>query len=194
MTEAVYGVDIVQAQIRIAAGEPLWLRQYELVPRGHAIECRIYAEDPSANFVPCAGTVERHGAPHGPGIRVDTGIADGSVIPVFYDPMIAKMTVWAEDRDSARRRMAVALREYEVAGVTTNIEFLTAVIEHPAYVQGQTHTGFVGEHFKGWVPGQGAGAAEKLPMVVESDPRATALTRWEESGDADHISLAVGKF
>lgn len=194
VTEAVYGVDIVQAQIRIAAGEPLWLRQYELAPRGHAIECRIYAEDPSANFVPCAGTVERHGAPHGPGIRVDTGIADGSVIPVFYDPMIAKMTVWAEDRDSARRRMAVALSEYEVVGVTTNIEFLSAVIEHPAYVHGQIHTGFVGEHFSGWAPGPGQRVAARLPVVVDTDPRATALAEWEKSDDADHISLAVGKF
>ena len=194
VTEAVYGVDLVQAQIRIAAGEPLWLRQYELVPRGHAIECRVYAEDPSANFVPCAGTVERHDAPHGPGIRVDTGIADGSVIPVFYDPMISKLTVWAEDRHTARRRMAVALREYEVVGVTTNIEFLTAVIEHPAYAQGQTHTGFVGEHFSGWVPGQGEKVAAKLPAVVEADPGATALAEWEKSDDADHISLAVGRF
>jgi acetyl-CoA carboxylase biotin carboxylase subunit len=194
VTEAVYGVDIVQAQIRIAAGEPLWLRQYELVPRGHAIECRIYAEDPSANFVPCAGSVERHGAPHGPGIRVDTGIADGSTIPVFYDPMIAKMTVWAEDRESARRRMAVALHEYEVVGVTTNLEFLSDVVEHPAYAQGQTHTGFVGEHFAGWVPGQGARAAARLPAVVDTDPHAKALVQWEKSEDADHISLAVGKF
>jgi acetyl-CoA carboxylase biotin carboxylase subunit len=194
VTEAVYGVDIVQAQIRIAAGEPLWLRQHELAPRGHAIECRVYAEDPSANFVPCAGTVERHGAPHGPGIRVDTGIADGSVIPVFYDPMISKLTVWAEDRDTARRRMAVALREYDVVGVTTNIEFLAAVVEHPAYARGETHTGFVGEHFAGWAPGQGGEAATKLPATVESDPRATALTQWEKSDDADHIALAVGKF
>jgi acetyl-CoA carboxylase biotin carboxylase subunit len=194
VTEAVYGVDIVQAQIRIAAGEPLWLRQYELVPRGHAIECRVYAEDPAANFVPCAGTVERHGAPHGPGIRVDTGIADGSVIPVFYDPMISKLTVWAEDRDTARRRMAVALREYAVVGVTTNIEFLSAVIEHPAYARGETHTGFVGEHFEGWAPGEGAEAAAKLPAVVEASAHATALAQWEKSDDADQISLAVGKF
>jgi len=194
VTEAVYGVDIVQAQIRIAAGEPLWLRQYELAARGHAIECRIYAEDPSANFVPCAGTVERHGAPHGPGIRVDTGIADGSVIPVFYDPMIAKMTVWAEDRESARRRMAVALREYDVVGVTTNIEFLTDVIEHPAYAQGQTHTGFVSEHFAGWAPGQAADTSRRLPAVIDTRPRATAVTEWHKNDDADQISRAVGKF
>ena len=116
------------------------------------------------------------------------------MIPVFYDPMIAKMTVWAEDRESARRRMAVALSEYEVVGVTTNIEFLSAVIAHPAYVQGQTHTGFVGEYFTGWAPGQGERAAARLPVVVDTDPRATALAQWEKSDDADHISLAVGKF
>ena len=144
VTEAVFGIDLVQAQIRIAAGEPLWIEQHSVAPRGHAIECRVYAEDPAANFVPCAGTVTHHGAPYGPGIRVDTGIADGSVIPVYYDPLISKLTAWADDRDAARRRMAVALREYKVEGVTTNIDFLADVVEHPSFADGQTHTGHGG--------------------------------------------------
>jgi acetyl-CoA carboxylase biotin carboxylase subunit len=180
VTECVYGVDLVQAQIRIAAGEPLWMQQYELVPRGHAIECRIYAEDPSDRFMPCAGTVARHGAPHGPGVRVDTGVAEGSEIPVYYDPMIAKLTAWAEDREAARRRMAVALREYVVEGVTTNLKFLSDVIEHPDFAAGMTHTGFIEEHFSSW--------SEWAEPAV-SDPGTPA-----SSGTDDPISSAVGKF
>ena len=187
VTEAIYGVDLVQAQLRIAAGEPLWLEQHAVAARGHAIECRVYAEDPAANFVPCAGTIARHGAPHGPCVRVDTGIADGSVIPVYYDPLISKLTVWADDRDGARRRMAVALREYEVEGVTTNLEFLADVVEHPRFADGQTHTGFVGEHFAGWRPAAERAAAPAAPKAPE--PGAAPANQAP-----DQISLAVGKF
>ncbi len=167
VTEVVYGIDIVQAQLRIAAGEPLWIQQHAVVARGHAIECRIYAEDPAANFIPCAGTVTRHVAPYGPGIRVDTGVADGSVVSVYYDPLIAKLTAWADDRDAARRRMAVALREYRVEGMTTNIEFLQDVVEHPRFADGQTHTGFVAEHFAGWRPPERKAGAEPQPLKTD---------------------------
>ena len=204
VTEAVYGIDLVQAQIRIAAGEPLWIEQHSVVPRGHAIECRVYAEDPAANFVPCAGTITHHGAPYGPGIRVDTGIADGSVIPVYYDPLISKLTAWADDRDAARRRMAVALHEYVVEGVTTNIDFLADVIEHPRFADGQTHTGFVGEHFSSWTPDKArkdqAAEIPRSARIVEAPkppPEAsdkTAPGPEPDRPEADHISLSVGKF
>jgi acetyl-CoA carboxylase biotin carboxylase subunit len=204
VTEAVFGIDLVQAQIRIAAGEPLWIEQHSVVPRGHAIECRVYAEDPAANFVPCAGTITHHGAPYGPGIRVDTGIADGSVIPVYYDHLISKLTAWAEDRDAARRRMAVALHEYAVEGVTTNIDFLADVIEHPRFADGQTHTGFVGEHFAAWEPAttreDRPAETPRSPRIVEApspSPQASDKTTPGQEPDrpeADHISLSVGKF
>jgi acetyl-CoA carboxylase biotin carboxylase subunit len=174
VTEAVYGIDIVQAQMRIAAGEPLWIQQHAVVARGHAIECRICAEDPAANFVPCAGTVTRHAAPHGPGIRVDTGIADGSVVPVYYDPLIAKLTTWAEDRDAARRRMLVALGEYRIEGITTNIDFLRDVIAHRAFADGQTHTGFIAEHMRGWQPHSPARGAGSVLATIEPSARALA--------------------
>jgi acetyl/propionyl-CoA carboxylase alpha subunit len=198
VTEAIYGIDLVQAQIRLAAGEPLWLDQHTVSARGHAIECRVYAEDPAANFVPCAGTVTRHRAPHGPNVRVDTGIADGSVIPVYYDPLISKLTVWADDREAARRRMAVALSEYEVEGVTTNIEFLADVIEHRSFIEGRTHTGFVAEHFAGWRPGAERGAAAASLSSAAAPLPSTAPTPETAAAPAapkeDQISLAVGKF
>jgi acetyl-CoA carboxylase biotin carboxylase subunit len=174
VTEAVYGIDIVQAQIRIAAGEPLWIAQHAVVARGHAIECRICAEDPAANFVPCAGTVTRHSAPHGPGIRVDTGIAEGSMVPVYYDPLIAKLTTWAEDRDAARRRMLVALGEYRIEGIATNIDFLQDVLEHRAFADGQTHTGFIAEHMAGWQPHPRARGASGALVAIEPSARALA--------------------
>ncbi|TFH28943.1 MAG: acetyl-CoA carboxylase biotin carboxylase subunit [Myxococcales bacterium] len=196
VTESVYGVDIVRAQIRIAAGEPLWFQQFELIPRGHAIECRIYAEDPANKFMPCAGTITHHGAPHGPGIRVDTGITDGSEIPVFYDPMIAKLTTWGEDREASRRRMAVALKEYRVEGVATNLAFLSDVVEHADFAAGLTHTGFIEEHFSSWQEWP----TEESTMEVDLGPTGGAVGSAEPApgqgalDGRDRIASSVGKF
>jgi len=164
VTEAVWGVDLVQAQIRTAAGEPLWLRQHELMARGHALECRLYAEDPAAGFLPSAGTIEALAFPLGPGVRVDAGVTLGSRVSVHYDPLLAKITVAAGDRRAARSRMLVALEECRVAGIQTNLELLRAVIAHPAFASGATHTGFLEEHpivagLAQAQPGAGAGAA-----------------------------------
>jgi 3-methylcrotonyl-CoA carboxylase alpha subunit len=146
VTEACWGVDLVQAQIRTAAGEPLWLRQHELFARGHALECRVYAEDPASGFLPSAGTIEALAWPMGPGVRVDAGVATGSRVSVHYDPLLAKVTVHAGDRRAARARMLVALGETQVGGVQTNLELLSAVVAHPAFASGATHTGFLEEH------------------------------------------------
>jgi acetyl-CoA carboxylase biotin carboxylase subunit len=165
VTEWCWGIDLVQAQIRIAAGEPLWLRQWELASRGHAIECRVYAENPAQGFMPSPGTLTTLAEPQGPGVRVDSGIVAGSTIPLYYDPMMSKVSVWAPDRQAARRRMLAALGDYQVAGVTTNIAFLADVLAHPEFVAGRTHTHIVPEYFTPWRPGAAAGGSPPAQAV-----------------------------
>ncbi len=150
ITELVTGIDLVQAQLRIAQGEPLWLRQEDIVARGHAIECRICAEDPAQQFFPSPGTITRLREPRGPGVRVDSGVAEGFTVPIFYDPMLAKLAVWGETREAARRRMITALRDYVILGCTTAIPFLIDVLEHTAFSEGATQTHFIAEHFPKW--------------------------------------------
>ncbi len=143
VTEVVYGVDLVKAQIRIAAGEPLPWTQEALVARGHAIECRILAEDPARGFMPCPGTIQRLRVSAGPGIRDDSGIYPGCRVPLEYDPLLAKLIAWGADREEARRRMIRALEEYRVEGVPTTIPFHRRVMDHPAFARGEFDTGFV---------------------------------------------------
>jgi acetyl-CoA carboxylase biotin carboxylase subunit len=150
VTEMVTGVDLVHQQLRIAAGERLSLRQEDLEQKGHAIECRIYAEDPLNNFLPSSGTVLFLKEPAGPGVRHDCGIYSGCEVPIYYDPILAKLIVWAEDRDLACRRMLNALGDYVVLGVKTCIGFLKDVIDHPSFRGGDTTTNFIPEHFADW--------------------------------------------
>jgi acetyl-CoA carboxylase biotin carboxylase subunit len=163
ITEWVTGIDLVQAQIQIAAGAPLWLTQGDVAARGHAIECRVYAEDPAHEFLPSPGRIVALREPQGAGIRVDSGIRAGSDVPVHYDPLLAKLSVWAGDRETARQRLLTALREYTVLGVTTNIAFLIAVVSNPEFAAGHTHTHFIGEHLNGWRP---AGARVELAAMA----------------------------
>ena len=143
VTELVTGVDLVREQLLIAAGEPLSLRQEDVVLRGHAIECRINAEDPSAGFRPSPGRITSYREPAGPGVRVDSGVTAGSEISDLYDPMIAKLIVWDADRERARRRMLRALDEFEIGGVKTLVGFHRALLEHPCFVAGETCHGVV---------------------------------------------------
>ncbi len=138
VTEATTGIDIVREQIRIAAGEPLSVTQDEVVLRGHAIECRINAEDASKNFAPAPGTVTRYREPSGPGVRVDSGVLAGSEITPLYDPMVAKLIVWDVDRESATRRMARALDEFDIAGVRTLIPFHKAIMASSQWAAAET--------------------------------------------------------
>jgi acetyl-CoA/propionyl-CoA carboxylase biotin carboxyl carrier protein len=138
VTEATTGIDIVREQIRIAAGEPLGVTQDEVVLRGHAIECRINAEDASRNFAPAPGTVTRYREPSGPGVRVDSGVRAGSEISPLYDPMVAKLIVWDADREAATRRMARALEEFEVDGVRTLIPFHKAIMASEQWARAET--------------------------------------------------------
>ena len=138
VTEATTGIDIVREQIRIAAGEPLSVTQDEVVLRGHAIECRINAEDAARNFAPAPGTVTAYREPSGPGVRVDSGVLAGSEITPLYDPMVAKLIVWDADRASATRRMARALEEFQVEGVKTLIPFHKAIMASDQWAAAET--------------------------------------------------------
>lgn len=145
VTEEVYGVDLVQEQIRLALGEPLSLEQRALVPRGHAIECRVYAEDPLRNFAPSPGRIDLLVRPHGPGVRVDSGVLEGSVVPLEYDPMLAKLVVWAPDRERAVARLVRALQEYQVGGIATTLPLFRALAEMDEFRTAAFHTGFLDE-------------------------------------------------
>jgi acetyl-CoA carboxylase, biotin carboxylase subunit len=145
VTELVTGVDLVRWQLAVAEGQPLPLAQHEIPRRGAAIECRVYAEDP-VKFLPSPGTITSLRVPAGPGIRDDSGVAEGSVISVHYDPMISKLCAWAETRAAAIGRMRRALGEYHVGGIRTNLAFHRQVMRHPAFIAGDTDTGFIERH------------------------------------------------
>jgi 3-methylcrotonyl-CoA carboxylase alpha subunit len=143
VTERVTGVDLVHAQIAIARGEPLQWRQDSLIQRGHAIEVRVYAEDPANNDLPQAGPLLLYREPSMPGIRIDSGTYEGGEVSVHYDPLIAKLIADGETRDIARRRAIEALRSYPILGIRTNISFLIEVLEHPRFVSGDFDTRFL---------------------------------------------------
>ena len=138
VTEMVTGIDLVREQIRVAAGEPISFGQDDVRVSGHAIECRINAEDPSNGFLPTPGTISRYIEPAGPGVRIDSGVREGSEIQGLYDPMIAKLIVWDTDRESARHRMLRALDEFVIEGVSSLLGFHKALLSHPCFVEGKT--------------------------------------------------------
>jgi len=149
ITEMVTGVDLVRWQIRIARGERLTLDPERLLtPHGHAIECRIYAEDPDNNFLPSPGRIQDLRVPAGPGIRDDSGATAGLDVPIFYDPMISKLIAWSEDRPTAVARMQRALREYVVAGIKTTVPFFTWLFDQPEFRQSTFHTTYLDEILK----------------------------------------------
>jgi acetyl/propionyl-CoA carboxylase alpha subunit len=143
VTELVAGIDLVQWQIRVADGEKFPLKQKNLTQRGHAIECRVYAEDPSNGFLPSTGRLLQYIEPHGPGIRVDSGFAKGDQVSHYYDPLLAKLITHAEDRESAIRKMQAALCEFIVHGVITNIDFMQSVLAHEDFAKGRVTTRWV---------------------------------------------------
>jgi acetyl/propionyl-CoA carboxylase alpha subunit len=150
VTEFITGIDLVHQQIAIASGKMLTISQDELEQKGHAIECRIYAEDPMNNFLPSAGKVHFLKEPSGPGVRHDCGIYSGCDVPIFYDPILAKLIVWAEDRPLCLQRMLSALDDYVILGIQTTIGFLKDVISHPQFQAGETTTSFIDKYFAQW--------------------------------------------
>jgi acetyl-CoA carboxylase biotin carboxylase subunit len=177
VTEAVAGVDLVHAQLRVAAGHELPWTQADLHQRGHAIECRVYAEDPSAGFLPQAGRILHYRQPERPGIRVDAGVVEGSDVSVHYDPMIAKVIAHAETRDAAIDRMRAALAEFRILGLPTNIPFLLAVLDSPAFRSGSVDTAHLDE--------AGADLAAQVPLPAAALAAAVAHVEAARAGAAD---------
>ena len=148
ITELVTGLDLVHWQIKVANGEQFPFEQTHFSQRGHAIECRVYAEDPSNNFFPSTGQLLLYFEPHGPGIRVDSGFTTGNEVTHFYDPLLAKLIVYSEDRPSAIQRMQAALKDFVVHGVVTNIDFLQTVLSHPDFQNGKVTTRWVEQNLE----------------------------------------------
>jgi 3-methylcrotonyl-CoA carboxylase alpha subunit len=163
VTEAVTGLDLVRLQLEVAAGARLPFAQDALVRRGHALECRVYAEDADRGDLPSPGRLLAVSWPVGPGVRVDAGVAAGDEVSVHYDPLLAKVVTWGASRGESLERMAEALRRTAVLGVATNQGRLRAIVDHPAFRAGRLHTGFLGEHF-----------ADAEPPTSEPPPEAVA--------------------
>jgi acetyl-CoA carboxylase biotin carboxylase subunit len=148
VTELVTGLDLVRLQIEIADGAALPFTQEQIAWRGAAIECRIYAEDPYNDFLPYPGRITRLTRPLGPGIRLDGCVYPGWTVPMEYDPLLAKLAVWADTRDHATARMLRALREYDVGGIRTNLAFFRQILEDAEFHAANLHTGFIDEFFQ----------------------------------------------
>jgi acetyl-CoA carboxylase biotin carboxylase subunit len=193
VTELVTGLDLVKLQLRIAAGEPLGFSQEDIVLRGSAIECRVYAEDPSQNFLPSPGTITRLAEPSGPGIRLDSGVYEGFTVPMDYDPLLAKLAVWAGTRDEAIARMSRALAEYHVCGIRTNLDFFRRLMLDDAFREGRLHTGFIEQFFaRDHAPEAGCDlrAIAALVAAVQARsqepeaPPVTVSSEWRSEGRA----------
>ncbi len=172
ITEEITGVDLVRAQLLVAAGEPLPFRQDDLSVRGHAVECRVYAEDPASGFLPQSGPLLRYREPQGPGIRVDAGVREGQSITVHYDPMIAKVIAYGENRTAAFARATRALEGFDILGLQHNIGFLAALLRDPRVLACETHTRFIEEHIESFVPGY---TDEQLHALVALAASTTSL-------------------
>jgi len=189
ITEMVTGLDLVRWQIRIARGERLDIDPERLLaPSGHAIECRIYAEDPDNNFLPSPGRIQHLRVPAGPGIRDDSGATEGLDVPIFYDPMISKLVAWAEDRPLAIARMRRALREYVVAGIKTTVPFFEWLLAQPAFADGAFHTTYLDELLRSR---NGRPFAKPTPALEEMAVVAAAIeTALSASPAADGAGAA----
>jgi acetyl-CoA carboxylase biotin carboxylase subunit len=186
VTELLVGLDLVQWQIRVAAGERFPFRQSDLTRRGHALECRIYAEDPASGFLPSTGKLLQMVEPRGPGIRLDSGISFPSEVSHYYDPLLAKLIVHAEDRPSAIRRMQAALKDYVVHGVITNIDFLQDVLSHPDFAEGRVSTSWVENVFQWQPPPIPADAL--LAAALADFSRPSAVSNSNGPSEADPFS------
>jgi acetyl-CoA carboxylase biotin carboxylase subunit len=202
ITEAVTGLDLVRWQLRIAAGERLTLDPARvLTPNGHAIECRIYAEDPDNGFLPSPGRILELRAPAGPGIRDDSGAEAGFDVPIYYDAMISKLIAWAEDRATAIARMRRALDEYVIAGIRTTLPFFSWLLAEPEFVDGRFHTAFLDEILErrnGRSFAQPTAEQEELAAIAaaihatlspsrDGDGRPEATRRWKAQARAEGL-------
>jgi acetyl-CoA carboxylase biotin carboxylase subunit len=169
VTELVTGIDIVKEQLRIASGKKLSFKQKDISPRGHAIECRIYAEDPYNSFLPSVGKIIRLRLPQGPGIRNDAGIFQGCDVPVYYDPLLAKLIVWGSNRREAMERTRSALSEYLIDGVATTIPFHKWIMRQREFAKGDIHADFIDANFPASPPGEKAGLLKAAVIAATLD-------------------------
>ncbi len=188
VTEFVTGIDLVKLQIQVAAGEPLPFRQQDLSQRGHALECRVYAEDPANGFLPVTGTILKIVEPRGPGIRVDSGVGSGDTITIHYDPMIAKLVVYDRNRVLAIRRMDAALSQYIILGLTTNLQFVRDVINSPEFQAGNTTTSLIERQFANWQPLNVPISDEALIAATISEIRQRPISSTQADPTADVYS------
>ena len=187
ITELVTGLDLVKLQVQIAAGARLHLRQEQIAWRGSAIECRLYAEDPYNDFLPYPGRITRLMRPLGPGIRIDGCIYDGWTVPMEYDPLLAKLAVWASRREEATDRMIRALREYDIGGIRTNLGFFRQILEDGEFRAGRLHTGFIDEFFQRHQaprPPQDLAAVAALAAALHTVSRSGSADRPPEAASA----------
>ena len=189
ITELVTGIDLVAWQIRIARGERLDVAPRTAVtPRGHAIECRVYAEDPDAGFLPSPGRVLGLRAPDGPGVRDDSGVEAGAEVSIYYDPLVSKLVVWGATRGEAIARMARALREYEVSGVRTSLPFFRWMLREPAFARGEFHTGYLDEllHSRRGEPFETLDVSSAKVAAIAVALRAATATATPAAGVTGH--------
>jgi len=189
ITELCTGVDIVRDMLRVAAGEPLGYTQGDISRRGAAIEVRLYAEDPSRNFMPSPGRVEYLSVPEGPGIRHDSGVCAGYTMGFDYDAMLAKLCVWAPTRPRAVERLRRALGEYDIRGLTTNLEFLKRLVDVPAFVDGKYDTGFIEQHRHALIDAADGPGTEPGPHGADERMAAAALAVVLASADGAAASV-----
>jgi acetyl-CoA carboxylase biotin carboxylase subunit len=183
VTELVTGLDLAKLQIRVAAGEPLPLAQEDVALRGHAMECRVYAEDPENNFFPSPGRIMACRTPSGPGIRIDDGVYAGWTVPNEYDPLLAKLIAWGSDRAEAAARMRRALDEYTISGIETNLRLFRRILREPAFLRGEIHTRWL-DDWLGSAParaGAQAGARPGTTPGTREDAAVIAAALWKIS-------------
>ncbi|HSH00317.1 MAG TPA: acetyl-CoA carboxylase biotin carboxylase subunit, partial [candidate division Zixibacteria bacterium] len=187
ITELVTGLDLVAEQIRVAAGEKLSAELLGATQRGHAIECRIYAEDAENNFFPSSGVLRRYVEPSGPGLRIDSGVAEGSVVGIDYDPILAKVVTYGETREAARLRMIDALKRYTILGVKTCNRYLIDILERPEFIAGKTHTAFI----DAVMPEIAAPSEEEIHAAVAASALAleTTVQRRPATGAREEVSV-----
>ena len=193
VTEMVCGIDLVKWQIRIASGEKLSLSQKDIKQRGHSIECRIYAEDPSRNFLPTPGHVRKLVLPVGPGIRNDVGIVEGQEVSSSYDPLLSKLVVWDSNRADAIDKMNYALSNFVVLGLITNQPFLKEIMSNKDFTKGNFDTNFISENYSEWkledIPMEAIAAAllsSKNSSVVTSSDTKSISSPWSQKGHWRH--------
>ncbi|WP_047257932.1 acetyl/propionyl/methylcrotonyl-CoA carboxylase subunit alpha [Chromobacterium subtsugae] len=189
VTEMITGQDLVAWQLAVAAGGALPLKQEQLAIRGHAIEARIYAEDPDKGFLPSTGTLVHLATPaESANVRIDTGVEPGDAISPFYDPMIAKLIVWGETREAALRQMDAALAQYQIVGLSSNVSFLRRIVNHPSFAGGHVDTGLIARHHDELLPPPAAPTARQLALLALAEaladqPTYPAPAGWRLNGE-----------